>query len=609
MRRIISTAILILALAACAGSVEAQSSTPVTPTGETQMMNGTKYYIHIVQQGQTVFSISRAFGMHYSSAVLKTDIHSLSVGDTVWIPFNDQSQAAVKRAIGIAEAAVPTQEIVVAQGQTIYSICKNYGVTDTKLYELNPGLKEEGLKAGQTLHLPIDAKPKSSSPTQPKTATATQPKPSTPAQPKPQQPSQPKSEPKPATPSTGQYHYDQPKESSAPAATTKPAQSAQTVQLPAIRERISKDKVCISLLIPLRLDRMNEISTTKFDVEQRGKKDYRSFEFIQFYEGVLMGIDELGKAGVSVSLNVVDVSTDNAEEIAKLYNSHNVSQSDLIIALLPHTGFDAVAGLAKRDHVFIVSPFTLRADVLNDNPYAIKYMPSNAGMVGAALDAIKAQYPGSPVFVIHSNSKNETAMKNELEKQLKMKGIEKYGFVDWTQNSKLLTTLKGANHPVVISIYDQGKDKNRIYTNLLLNRLSSLKSDPPVLYTFTNFIKDIPDVDFGQLQTLRYHLFYPAYLDYNTNRHEDFIENFKNQYKTQPVNDYAPIGHDLVVFFATGISRRGTAFWSNPNAQKPDGMLFPIHFVQTPSGGFENQAAMLYEMIDFHLQPVNATRY
>lgn len=600
MKNILRTIALWVLLLGAPQLAHSQSSVPVVPTGETQMLHGTKYYIHIVQKGQTVFSISRAYGLHYSAAVLKTDIHSLSVGDTVWLPFNDQSQASVLRAIGTKEAVEPTQEITIVQGQTLYSVCRTYGVTMEQLYQHNPGLKEEGLKAGQKLHLPLDAKPKTSAPAQPKTTQPAQPKTTQPAQPK------PTPQPKPAAPTTGgQYHYQEPAQPKPATTTAKPATTATApVALPAIRERISKDKVCVSLMIPLRLDKMSEISTTKFDVDQRGKKEYRSFEFVQFAEGVMMALEDLEKEGVSVSLNVVDVNSDKTEEITALYNSHNVAQSDIIIALLPHTSFDIVAGLAKKDHVFIVSPFATRSDILQDNPYAIKYMPSNAGMVKTMLDAIQLQYPGSPIYIVHSNAKAEQDLKNELERQLKNRGITNYGIVDWNQNSKLVTALKAANHPVVISVYDQGKDKNRLYCNMLLNRLSSLKSDPPVLFSFSNFVKDIPDVDFGQLQALRYHLFYSAYLDYNTQRHQDFIDRFKDKYKTQPTAGYAPVGYDLMMFFASGIHTRGTAFWSNINSGKSQSLLFPVQYQQAPSGGFENQAPVMYELIDFHLQPV-----
>ena len=61
----------------CFSFVSAQSNktVPIKVSGITQKIDGKEYYVHIVEQGQTVFSISRAYGLKYYDAVLKTDIH------------------------------------------------------------------------------------------------------------------------------------------------------------------------------------------------------------------------------------------------------------------------------------------------------------------------------------------------------------------------------------------------------------------------------------------------------------------------------------------------------------------------------------------------------
>ena len=554
--------------------IPAQAQQLIKPTGRTQTVNGTKYYYHIVQDGQTVYSIARAYGLHYSNAVVKTDIHSLNVGDTVWLPYTSQSSAAVMKAIGTTQVEDPTITITVAPKQTLYSLAKEYGTTVEKLTELNPEVQTTGLKAGQQLRVPKS---------QGSTSTT---------RPTPTQPSAPVKRPTtPTTPTTHQPPAQQVEHSAASSAT--------------IRERRQADRVTVSLILPLYLARIDEISTSKFDVEQRGRKDYKSFEFIQFYEGILMGIDALEQMGVNITLNVVDMPSSGAEDIIASYNQHNVGASDCIIALLQKDAFSTVASLAAKDNVFIVNPMATRPEIVTNNPYVVKYMPSTAGTVRAILDEISRSYPGSELFVVHSGARAESETLKELQRQLPSYSI-KYTLFNWSVAAKLSNTLKASKNPVVLAIYDQGRDKNRIFATQLLNRLASAKSSHPTLFTMTNYMKELSDVDYSMLQQTDYHFPYPTYLDYNNTRHKDFVDAFRQRFKTEPTNDYAAVAHDLILYIGAAINSRGTDFWKDANAVRPQSMLFPIRLTRdATNNGYENQATALYMMQDYKLIPVN----
>lgn len=584
------------------------------------MLRGKKYYFHIIENGQSVFAVARAYGLHYSAAILRTDLQHVNAGDTVWLPINDQSRTAVRRVLGTEEASssqsVPashnaTRTITVQKGNTLYSIANEHNTTIEELYKLNEGLREKGLKAGQQLVVPADKSDKddnavSGSSNRPRSNAASQ------------ETATRKNEQLPAAQSNrqgtqqpqGQYRYQAtptpPSAQNASSATRGQSNGTDVVQPPAVRERISPDKVYITVILPLHLEQIDKISTTKFDVDQRGKKDYKSFEFIQFYEGMQMALNELAEQGINVHLNVVDLTDESESTIRQVYNSHNVAQSDLLIALLQRRGFETVAQMAKQDRLFVVNPLSTRNEVLENNPYVVKYMPSIQGKTRALAQMIKAQYPGSPVFIVHSTNKDEAAVLQAWESELKSMHIN-YTLVDWTRSqSKLATTLKStAGKPIVVNIYDRGKEKNRIQTNLLMNRLNSVKSNTPVLITMNNLVRDMGDVDFNQLQNCSYHFVYPTFLDYNDAAHKRFVDVFKETYKTEPVGEFAGAGHDITLYFGSALSQKGSDFWKTLEARKPNEMLFPLHLQQTGDGsGIENQAGQVYEMIDYQLTPI-----
>ena len=555
MRKLFAIVMLMAAVATAA------AQTPVKVSNQVVDFNGKRCYVHVLQKGQTVHSIAQAYGNKYYEAITRKDIHLLSVGDTVWLPCKNPNQPLTPAVPAAKTESVQPQESVspnyikVEPGQTLYGISRAYNVSIEDIKSLNPEVAESGLKAGQMLRIPSKDNPASPKPS------------STPA----------------------------PKQSTSTTRQSEPVQAAPIV----VRDRISKDKVYVSVMLPLCLDQMNEISTTKFDLEQRGKKTYKSLEFIQFYEGIQLALSELQSRGANIVLNVVDVPNPTAAEAEKAFTSHNVANSDVVLTLLTKEPFEKVAQLARQHNVFVVNAMSTRQDIL-DNPYVVKVMPSAAGQVSAMLKSISAHYSGSTITVVHSGSprKTESALKDELASQCAQMGM-KCDFVVWTNDNKLVTSLKRNSSNVVVNIYEQEPSRNRIQVSTLLNRLSSMKSNPPVLYSVVDYTKEYTDVDFGQLQMLSYHTFNTDY-DENDPAQQHFVQAFRDQYKTEPLGLYAGQGHDLMVYFVSGLQEKGSAFWKDPTTGNLQTMLNPIRLMQSaPGRGYENQVATIRKMGDY----------
>lgn len=661
-------------------SAQGTKTVAVKVSNQTQLLNNKEYYFHIVEQGQTVFSIARAYGLKYYDAVIKTDIHLLKVGDTVWLPKNEYSTAAV---VSNAEAQLKADRvhyIKVDAGQTLYSLAREYGVTVDAIVEANPELSNQQLKAGQMLKIPpksnIDAAQKQKEAEQQRLAEEKkQAEQQRLAEEKRQAEQQRLAEEKRQAEQkrlaeekkqAEQKRLAEEKKSEESKSTSKSVSTSQTtvntqsntvtvtsdlsdeqpdfkpapkpVQNPypfdevpssfpttqsnffnfttpssfsyQVRERQDKQRLFISVVMPLNLDKLDMISTSKFDIEQRGKKEYKVFEFVQFYEGILIALDELQARGLDIVLNVVDISSDKDEDVVAAFNSHNVANSDFIIALLVKRPFAKLAQLAKDNQIFVINPFSSRADVVADNPYVIKCMPSVKGTVSGMLDLVAKRHKNGNLYIIHSNNKSvassEKEFREEFQKQLEQRKDIKYTFFDWSANGKLLNTLKSTSDNVIISIYDQDKNKNMLFATTLLNRLSPLNSNVPVLFTVTNYLNDFPSLDFEQLQHVNYTSVTMGYLDYNNIKHKEFIDNYKEKFRTEPNTLYAGVAHDIMLYFATALWQKGAEFWRNPEQFKsPMGMLFPFSLVQSSStGGYENQSPDIYQMQNFRLVPL-----
>lgn len=481
---------LLLLFVGMTASAQMPGGTPVEVSNQTQMMNGKKYYIHVVQPGQTVYAIAKAYGLKAYDAVVKKDIHFLAAGDTVWLPCNGQ----------------PVQQ--------------------SSSVRLDSG---NGKKSSTTQ---VSAEP--------------------------------------------------------------------TVQPAVIRERVSKNTIVVSVLLPLYLDKLSEISTTKFDLEQRGKKSYKQFDFVQFYEGMRLGLDILEQRGYNVKLNVVDVSENKEVSVSEAWTSHDVAQSDFVVALLPKEAFAKAAELAKRDHLFIVNPMAERSEIVQDNPYVFKCMPSSTARITSVVRYVQKTNPSAQIFLIHSDAPAEKPILNEFESQFSQQNGLKYTVVDWNKlGKKFSSTLNGHPNSVIISLYNRDKDRNRIYINTLLNQLSALKNKNLTLITLDDWTMLYNDADFVKLQHANYHTFMNGW-DYGNATHSDFLKTFRDRYKTEPISAYAGMGNDIILYFVTGLQQKGTEFWKHPNVVVPNGLLYPMSFSQQDEGhGFENKTALLFRMVDY----------
>lgn len=490
---------IVLTVASVAAWCQAPGTTPVKVSNETQMLHGRKYYVHIVERGQTVYSISRAYKVQSYDAVTHVDIHFLHAGDTVWLPYrgqfgDDQQEAAAPKSEPAAHQATPKH-------------AKRTGVTPQ---ESKPAAPPAVRKVGRTLK--------------------------------------------------------------------------------------------VALMMPLHLNQIDEISTTKFDIEQRGKRSYRQFEFIEFYEGIRMALDKLVGQGVSVELNVVDVSANDTAKVSEAFVSHRVAESDVLIALLLRECFDKAADLAREAGIYIVNPMATRSDICAENPYMVKMQPSTAGLVTRMLNNVGTECQGAHLYIIHSGAKAERPVLDEMKRQLDARGDIRYTLFNWSQNAKLATVLKKTPGAAVVSIYDQGKDQNRVFVGNLLNRLTSLKQGTPVLYTLGDWTREYGDVDFNQLQNLNYHTFATGW-DMTNDVHVEFLKDFRTLYGNEPTSPLAATGYDLTMYIVGGLHRKGADFWNAPGGAS-EGLTQPIHLVRS-GAGLENDRAMIYRMQELVLVPVS----
>ncbi len=131
---------ILIVLIFCATTIRAQNEVKIS----TKKINehGITFYLHTVQKGETLYRISKAY---------RVDINDI-------LYFNPELFNSIKegQVIKIPEIREDDNYYyhLVKKKETVFSICKKYGITTDKLYAANPEIKTQGLKEATIIKIP-----------------------------------------------------------------------------------------------------------------------------------------------------------------------------------------------------------------------------------------------------------------------------------------------------------------------------------------------------------------------------------------------------------------------------------------------------------------------
>ena len=246
----------------------------------------------------------------------------------------------------------------IKRGQTLYMISKAYGVEVNDIIRENPGVKE-GIKADQKLRILVPGQ---------------------------------KSE----VISKGTASKDKPVPGKGNNAETgKMPEKTDTVviaELPCGKDTTTKKPLYkVALMIPLFLDSVEHIDSENPD--PKIFETSKSFQFLPYYEGLIMALDSLEKQGLKIKLYVYDVDKDTAKT-KQLLKKPEMKSMDLIFGLLYQQNFQIVATFSKKNRINLINPISERSELIAGNQSVFKVQPSKKDQLGQLADYMSVAFTG-----------------------------------------------------------------------------------------------------------------------------------------------------------------------------------------------------------------------
>lgn len=553
---IILTASLMLCSAIFAGA-QGYSNPGVTVSKEKVRAGDKVYYSHIVQEKQTLFSITKAYNVpieeiYAANRALHLETEGLKAGQILLIPIKEEGETREEAVQQNAQQDVQqTAEKAKDDGkgdhffhrvkwfEDLGSIAQKYNVSKKSIMNIN-GMTSEKLERKQMLKIPYnpaawenmevaDAKP-----------VVTEPE-STDVE---KQETEPEAKEEEGKKSIGDYLED-------------------------IFKKAGKNEIDVNIALPFNSQK---------SVNQ---------QMMDFYCGALLASKDLSKNGVKLELNVYDVAG-GAMPITR----EKFAESDFTIGPVANADIMKAVNSCNGES-WIISPLDPKAEAIADTVRNVIHTPTSVGtQVHDMMDWIKEDMrSGDKVIVITQKGGAVSSYTKSVLDAVSMSGIgvSTISF-NVLEGRNIMTTMSnamnasGSNRVIVAS--DNKPFVMEAVRNIFL--VASSKKVDVQLYGTAKLrsFEGNDGLDISQMHSLNTHISCAYFVDYDARNVQSFLYQYRALFNAEP-SPSAFQGYDVLSFFTTLSQKHGNNWLEGGLVH---GLQSDLKLTKRTDGGYVNAA-------------------
>lgn len=542
-------------------SKDEPSVTTITPAKH----DDSKYVYHKLQPGETIYSLSKLYGVSENQIVASNpgvDVSRLPVNAEIAVPRKEFMTERV-------EFAVQDSDYIfhkVMKGESLASIAAQYGLSVKDLRRDNRNIRFP--QVGDFLRIPVPKKPE---------------------------------------PPVAEIHADD----SAGVITEQPVVLLDRPSGYTPVRNIS-GTFDVALLLPFYLHENAVRSDIDSSKMVKGRRIYKvvprsddwiysgSVGFVEMYQGILLAADTLRSLGLEISIHVFDIKSDTIE-LTRLINSGQLAGMDLIIGPVYSYNLAILTAYAKTLGIPVVSPVPLfNNSPLTGNP--------NLFMANASLEVAQTvlsrkagEYFDNNIVLIHSDSAGvDQDVKNfkekifaELSNRIPYEEIRFKEFLFYNRSAFDNDSVNRLSHAL-------SKDmENTIFIaseeapviSETLQEIHGLSKRFPVRAFGYPALRMLDNLEPKYLFELDILVFSPYWIDYSRKDVREFNADYRHKFLTEPPEmSYAWLGYDIAYYFLSGLAIHGSDFIVHPEIHNPDLLHTQFDFRRKSiNDGFENQ--------------------
>ena len=509
---------------------------PVTVSKEKVKVNGKLCYSHVVLERQTLYSVSKAYGVSiediykYNPSVRTEGLKKNAI---ILIPVveqqNDLREKPKKEEVKIEqkkdapkETAVKTvnepKVHIVKWYETIETIASKYNVTVEDIMKANK-LSSKELKSRQRLVIPQsadsgkdeleEAAAEGRDKTEGKTAVKDDAKPNL----KEEKPSEPQKE-----------------EVASDNSETASQQEEELTYSP-------KNNVSLGLMLPLKASSDKPNSNT-----------------MDFYCGALLAARDLGTDGVDVNIDVFDTS-----DAAMKAEPRKIDSEDFIVGPISPSDIRRIYSMIGREKI-LISPLDPKgAELVGEYPNLIQVPTPHDFQYADLAQWITDEFKSGDrtILITEKGAQQSEAMKN-LVNMIDLTGL-KYTSVNYSilQGRDIIGTLKkasaeGESHTNRFIIASESE----AFVNDAFRNISLLSRENRKVEIFCHSKVRGYDIEVESLHNNDLHVSLAYYIDYNSPEVIRFVKEYRALFNTEPTQ-FSFQGYDVVKYFSQQCAQFG----------------------------------------------------
>ena len=173
--------------------------------------------------------------------------------------------------------------------------------------------------------------------------------------------------------------------------------------------------------------------------------------FWDFYRGILIGLDEVKKVGISVDLYTFDIEK-NPGTLDSILRLPALKTMDLIIGPAYSNQVAAVSKFSRDNHIYMVVPFTSKIEKSDSHEYLLQFNPSQDMLLPLVAQTMVDRFAGNSFVIARFTGKQDKAnvLADEVIKVLAAKRKTYREIQLSTENVDTLKTLIGQNRSLLL---------------------------------------------------------------------------------------------------------------------------------------------------------------
>ncbi len=534
--------------------------------GKDYIENG--FLIHKVLPKENYTQLKREFGV--SKRILRKHnpilrVESLKAGQIIKFPVPKN----YKQETGAIASVIETKPYLVRPKETKFSISRRYGISIEKLEELNPKIKEAGLKMADIISVPdTDEIPDSEEGF-----------------------SFHKVEKGENLFRLGQLFEMTEEELIAANPELKegvkegmlikiPLEENENVSMFVPSVEVGKEIKAI-LMLPL----MSHKPTIDFT------KNRTADIATDFYLGAMVALDSVKKMGLSVDMKVFDTQN-NKKVLSSLLASGNLGNADVMIGPLFFGNVQYVAGFLQNKQVTIVSPLSQKDHGTIQNNKLVQSAASEDKMIENVLAHIKQTYTKERIVIVTDTLTTSMVKVSKMIKELQpLDSLHKITVLKpkegYIKRDLFMENIKDDRDNFVVLL-----SNDAIVTTDVVQNLGSMSDKVKITLFGFNKGMNFKNVSNNDLARVNFHYVSNNYVDYEDDSVKQFVKTYVRKNYSKP-SEYAfrgfDVTYDMLLRLATRENVNGAL-----NAGYSKRASSKFEYAKNDSGnGFVNQGVHL----------------